>query len=527
MAKVEGYQPVQGARTPEKYPFVGSNYNLYGEQPGFIYDPYKDQYYADRRTEAQKRQEEEAAKGPKSLAETVLPIAGIAGAAYLGKEVAGEIIPGIKKGASAITGMLDSGPAAPSLGGGPTQSTTPTAFGATPTQSSAPTGMLDAPEVVSATRVPGASAPAPMSIAPGAAVPEGFTAVGTNADGSTLAVPAESVGADGSVDLGGIAQGAAGAYQLYQGYNDYKKGNYLGAGINTAGGAAMIGSALGNQTAASAMPILGPVAGVYGAYQTDKMVGSMPAGGRRNTNATMSGAAAGAALGSAIPGVGTAIGAGVGALAGFALSQFGSSKDKYQMIRDGARENLQKNGILDENWQGTLADGTTFDFGKDGKGQTKLDYSDPTTGRVIGLANVISAGEGMFGRGTDALSMLYSGAALSNAGGDYEKARQNMLHFAKQRGFTPENVSAQLQKMKDEGQIDEGQYQAYLNGVNELFQGGAPAGNQPTGMMDPPRSSTSSPGMKNGNVIQLDPSGGYIDPNKKPVPMTRGGGMFE
>jgi hypothetical protein len=44
----------------------------------------------------------------------------------------------------------------------------------------------------------------------------------------------------------------------------------------------------------------------------------------------------------------------------------GSSKDKGQMRRDAVRGALQERGLLDDNWQGTLADGTTTDFGKDG-----------------------------------------------------------------------------------------------------------------------------------------------------------------
>jgi hypothetical protein len=75
------------------------------------------------------------------------------------------------------------------------------------------------------------------------------------------------------------------------------------------------------------------------------------------------GAAAGAAAGSVVPVVGTIIGAAVGMLA----SRYaGSSKDKGQMRRDAVRGALQERGLLDENWRGTLADGSTTDFGKDG-----------------------------------------------------------------------------------------------------------------------------------------------------------------
>lgn len=38
--EVKGFNPAPGPKTPEKYPFVGPAYMHYGEQPGWIYDPY-------------------------------------------------------------------------------------------------------------------------------------------------------------------------------------------------------------------------------------------------------------------------------------------------------------------------------------------------------------------------------------------------------------------------------------------------------------------------------------------------------
>lgn len=40
----------KGPQAPEKYPIpVGDNYQYWGEQPGFVYDPWKDQYLPDPR----------------------------------------------------------------------------------------------------------------------------------------------------------------------------------------------------------------------------------------------------------------------------------------------------------------------------------------------------------------------------------------------------------------------------------------------------------------------------------------------
>lgn len=393
----------------------------------------------------------------------------------------------------------------------------------------------------------GAQVGAQSIIPAGQPIPDGVQIVGSDGFGGTIVEPISS-GTFGPSQVpqtpsegflsgfngADLAQGAAGAAQIYQGFQDYKDGDTLGAGINTASGAAMVGSALGNEFAASAVPYLGPVSGAYGLYKMDDFVGDAPAGGRRNTNAAIMGATSGAAIGTGIlPGVGTAIGAGVGALYGALNSYFGSSKDKYQKMRDAGRAVLKESGILDEDWKGTLADGSTFDFGKDGKGQTKLDYDDPVTGRVIGLGNVIAAGEGAAGRSTEAMSMLYTGGALSNADGDYEKARQNMLHFAKQRGMTPQNLLEQLTRMRDEGAIDQGQYEAYQSGVNELFRAGeAPV--SPASPGTPPQPAPQpAPQQSQGEIpragaAQVDEStplppgfqGGEQPKKQKAVPMT-------
>ena len=45
---------------------------------------------------------------------------------------------------------------------------------------------------------------------------------------------------------------------------------------------------------------------------------------------------------------------------------WGSTKSDDQILRDRVRKGMQEYGALDEKWQLKLADGTTFDFGKDG-----------------------------------------------------------------------------------------------------------------------------------------------------------------
>lgn len=289
-----------------------------------------------------------------------------------------------------------------------------------------------------------------------------------------------------SANWNAIAQGAVSLLQAYQAYKSYKSGDKVGAGISTAGavtgGAAALSAAgIGGASTAAIgayAPYAGIAGGAYGGYQTAKYQADAAAGAQRNKQSAIGGAASGTAMGAGVgtliqPGIGTAIGAGVGAvvggLAGLAGSVFGSSKDKYQMIRDRAREGLVKANILDANYQGTLADGSTFDFGKDGKKFGKLNTKDPNWGAAAGLANVIAAGEGLYGRPLEAVATLYANASMSNANGDINKVYENIRHFAAQRNMSLDNVTQQLDKLKTDKLINDEQYNAYLNGARTIF----------------------------------------------------------
>lgn len=107
-----------------KFPFVGPNYLKYGDTQGYVYNPYTDKYAPD--PNAQK--ELEIAQGlrppdPKSpsLASTLLPVAGIAGAYEIGKGLGSGNSPLLESG----KGLLGLGDTA-STAGKATQVTTPT-----------------------------------------------------------------------------------------------------------------------------------------------------------------------------------------------------------------------------------------------------------------------------------------------------------------------------------------------------------------------------------------------------------------
>lgn len=330
-------------------------------------------------------------------------------------------------------------------------------------------------------------------IAPDAAVPQGFTPVGTSESGGVIIAPTAAVEQGvppdtsflESVDWGKLPMAGLTALQAYNAYNAYKRGDKLGAALSGAGalasGTALAANAAGMSSTASAAgaaaaPIAG-LAGAYQGYQTAKYISDAPRSAQRTRMGTLgmagAGAGIGASIGSVVPGPGTAIGAaigaGVGALTGLAATHFGSSKEKYQMIRDKARDSLVANNIIDKDYKGTLADGSSYDFGKDGKKYGKLNTDDPNWGMAAGLANVIAAGEGMYGRPLEAVATMYANAAMSNSKGDPNIIKQNMLHFAQQRGFTPENIKQQIGQMEQEGLLKPELAAAYTNGVNELF----------------------------------------------------------
>lgn len=335
----------------------------------------------------------------------------------------------------------------------------------------------------------------------------------SKADLSQSANAGQTTGGLGKPNTGGTpvggnvsyGQAAGGGLQVLQGANQYQKGNYTGGTINTAAGAGNIAAsgAVGTGAQAGATSALGGylvpglnlAAAAYGGYQTAKYTGSAPSGGKRNTMSAASGAAAGAAggaaVGSVVPVLGTAIGALVGGVvggaAGWAGSVYGSHKDQYQMLRDSGRKFLKQNNILDNKYQGTLADGSKFNFGLDGKNQTEINYKDPITGEVIAKANLLAAGEGWTGKAREGMAKLYTGAAMSNSGGDINKAYANMKHFYTQRGFNQTDVQAELDKQYKEKKMTEDKYKTF-SATNSQF---TPMAQALSG------ASMGSPGMRN------------------------------
>ena len=309
-------------------------------------------------------------------------------------------------------------------------------------------------------------------------------------------VPTESLNDPGfwsNVNWGQVAQGGLSLAQIYSAYQAYKSGDKTGAAIQGAAGAGNLAAATGavatgqaaGTTGAYVIPGLNILAGAYSGYQTAEAMGDMAAGAKRTRTGVVggatSGAAIGAGVGSIVPGVGTAIGAGVGAvvgaIAGAAGSVFGSSKGKGQMQRDAIRGVLQERGLLNENFQGTLANGTLTDFGQDGsklntKAMNKLQSENPNAFETTQqLGDAIAASYGFVGDKARSLSRLYVRAALSNAKDNSNTAIANMQHFAKQQGITSDLLQTNLTKALQENRISQNEFNRLNSAAQQLVSG--------------------------------------------------------
>ena len=410
-------------------------------------------------------------------------------------------------GGSALAGWAYNGFKMPEFLKGKAPTTTPTTNAPTAT---APTAAVPGAPTPNASMP---SAPTPSSAGTGASsfaknftpldpgkvpagqpVPDGMTAIQSNMDGTIQVVPTESLSDSSfmdSVNWDAVGSGGMAALSAYQAYKSYQSGDKIGAGISGASAVSLGAQAAnqagmsfaGSQSMAAAAPYLGAAAGVYQGYQTAKMIGDTAAGSQRTKQGALGGAASGAMIGGAVGGpIGLAIGAAVGGLAGAVGSWTGSKKGKAQFMRDGIRGVLQEGGVLDDKFQGTLADGTKYDFGKDGstlkwKEIDKISSAQPKAWNgAVPLADALAASYGFVGQKASDLAAWYAKGAVSNAGDDAGVAQKNMQHFAKQQGITYDMVKAKLDEAKKDNRISQSQYDYYLGGARQLT----------TGMKQPP-----------------------------------------
>ena len=293
-----------------------------------------------------------------------------------------------------------------------------------------------------------------------------------------------------SVNWDAVGSGAMAALSAYQAYKSYQSGDKIGAGISGATAASLGASSLGSagvqfggqQTLAGAAPYLGAVAGAYQGYKTAEAMSDMAAGSKRTQTGVVGGATSGALIGGSVgsfvpvvgTGIGAAIGAVVGGLAGAVGSWTGSKKGKAQVMRDNIRGVLQQNNVLDKDFKGTLADGSNYDFGKDGstlkwKEIDKVAEKQPTAwNAAVPLTDALATAYGFVGQKASDISVWYAKGAVSNAKDDANVAIKNAQHFAQQQGITFDQIKAKLDEAIKDERINQNQYDYYLGGARQL-----------------------------------------------------------
>jgi len=316
---------------------------------------------------------------------------------------------------------------------------------------------------------------------------KGGTATVEMPTGGTQQVPVESLNDSSfwsNVNWGQVAQGGLALAQMYGAYKAYQGGDKIGAGLSGASGVANIAGAAGADLGANLIPGLNIATGAYTGYKTAEALGDMAAGSKRTQTGVVGGATAGASIGagvgSIVPGVGTGIGAAVGAVVGATAgaigSWTGSKKGKAQTMRDGIRGVLQQSGVLDDKFQGTLADGTKYDFGKDGstlkwKEIDKVAEANPSSwNAVVPLTDAIGAAYGFVGQKASDISAWYAKGAVSNAKDDPKVAIANARHFAQQQGLTYDQIKQKLDEAFKDERINQTQYDYYLGGARMVTQ---------------------------------------------------------
>lgn len=165
-----------------------------------------------------------------------------------------------------------------------------------------------------------------------------------------------------------------------------------------------------------------------------------------------------------------------------ALSTFGFSelarpflggKGKDQLARDAVRKNLLKSGFVDDKYNVTLPDGSTYNIGVDGSKFGKasdVDFSKEGIGDVVGAINPLVE---IITGGNDKLRSDFAGY-LTNAAISSGDANTNVKALYEKAGIDKTSAVEAINAMAEGGSITPEEKAAYLNGLNSVFGGDAP-----------------------------------------------------
>lgn len=164
---------------------------------------------------------------------------------------------------------------------------------------------------------------------------------------------------------------------------------------------------------------------------------------------------------------------------------FGSGKNKGQKERDSVRSNLRSNNFFDEGgYKVTLSDGTSKDWGKDGRHQLQnqgqnidgrntrfahdVDFSRSDSGNQVGWLNPLGYLMGQGGGQSGAFTGY--GVNTIQQAADPRRAAQELYSKA---GLDYGNARHNVLGLYEQGRIDAGKRDAFFNGLDELYQQGA------------------------------------------------------
>lgn len=288
----------------------------------------------------------------------------------------------------------------------------------------------------------------------GTAVPAGFTAVGSGVNGGLIVASNSSLGA-----------GAAGA------------GAGAGGTAATTTGAATGAST--SSTLAAAAPWLAAAAIAYMSYQTYKGRKKMKDEyGTRLTDEEMGETApyTSAWLANKLPG--GSIGRDLNPLFQLDKAIWGSTKSEGQLYRDRVRNFMKKHGMIGDDYALQLAQGGTFDFGKDGgarlknltgEGERRYSELDPTrkdlanvTALMNPLAHVLSLSTGHKDQDTINSIAGYLTNAASQGTHSQEDMFKNASDWARKLGINQSNYNQTVDMLKERELLNDAQTEAVL-----------------------------------------------------------------
>lgn len=253
-----------GVFNPSKYPVApGKNYGIFGEQKGWVYNPYNDTYVPDPKAQHDYAVQQGLATDPKpapGLAETILPVAGVVAATELARE-----------GGKGVAGLFGAGGAAKDVA----QTGLANTAGAQVTASTAANAGANA--------AAGANQSTGLFLGPGGA-PTGAGAelqpsFGT---GGSLYNTSGMIGPEGSIAPLNVAGAALGTYGVYKASQAQNKRQGVASGALSGAGAGMsIGGPVGAGIGAVVGGLFGAAAHETTKHRTTRRFGEL---GSSNTD---------------------------------------------------------------------------------------------------------------------------------------------------------------------------------------------------------------------------------------------------